>query len=207
MRTFFIPNALGHAVLRIILTVVIVAVVALVLVQPTYAQDTVITDIPDPGSVIDRLYADADEFLQTNEANVVIGLLAFAVIAGARFILPDTKLDTERIIALVVGLFTAVYLILNAFGHAAWLENAVEIGAVIGQSVGMILSILGVSGLSYLALGKGLKFPLVARSQGDEWFHMADEPELIEAEITSLESYDLATEIAEGVAKGLRLAG
>ena len=98
MRTYFVPNALGRA-LPLILALVIVAVVALVFAGATYAQDVLVTSIPDPGTVIDRLYDGVDGFLQRNDTKSTIGLFAFLIIAGARFILPDTKLDTERIIA------------------------------------------------------------------------------------------------------------
>jgi len=173
--------------------------------EPTPVVDPV-DEVPDTGPIADNLFGGLGEFIESNNTRIVIGFLFFIVVAGSRFVLPDTVLDTERIMALLVAAFGIIYMIAQIFGFQEVLGRAIDIGALLGNTATTLLAMLGVAGLSYAALGSGLKIPIIARPQGAKWFNMGEEPQLIEANFATLEieSDGIAEQIARGVADGLR---
>lgn len=209
---YFIPNALGRAVIRMCLVALLLFVVMALLTHVAFAQEEVTPeptpveeplDPPDSGPIADDLIGGLREFIDENNTQVVMGFLYFLIVAGLRFVLPDTKLDTERIMALMVMVFGLIYMAAQAFGFQDTLSRVLDVGALLGNTATTLLAMLGVAGVTYLALGNGLKIPIIARSQGSRWFHMEEEPKLIEAQFAEIEAepYDLA--LAEAIARGV----
>lgn len=200
------------------LLVLFVGLAALIAVQPTQAQDVEATpEVTAPTITVQYTDGTALEiptqpemppvdldgleaFL--NQTQVIMGLLVFGLTALLKIALPSSKITTEGIYGIVVVVFTVIYLVANLLG--ASLQNYVDMGTIIANSIWALLSMLGVSSAAYLVLGKGLQNPLVARPQTDKAWTVGEPIRTLKLQSTaSIWEDGLADQIAEGVARGM----
>ena len=188
-------------VLNLLLWCVLVGVLFFA-VAPALAQGDGVGDVPpELPPVIDDYLSRVDIFLRNNDTLIVMGAVAFLVIAVLRIVLPDTVADTETIMKLVVLGFTGLYVVANALGGEEWLSRAVQIGAIISKTIGAILALLGVpAGLHWL-LGKKMQIPLIVRPQGADWWKLEqpEVPALIESGSLAISNDPLYNTVREAL--------
>lgn len=211
-RFFFIPN---WRFLLVWLLVLFVGLAVLIAVQPTQAQDVETTpDLPAPTITVQYTDGTALEiptqpeidlpglegFL--NQTQVIMGLLVFGLTALLKIAIPSSKITTEGIYGIVVVAFTVIYLVANLLG--ASLQNYVDMGTIIANSIWALLSMLGVSSAAYLVLGKGLQNPLVVRPQTDKAFTIGKPVQKVSFGLPeNIWMDNFADQIAESVARGI----
>ena len=169
MYTYFIPNARGIALLKL-LWVVALVMLALLMVTPLFAQE-----VPPPApapelpALVDSLINAARDFVLGRE--VLVGFFVFLMTQVLKWIIPATVYKTETLYGFVVVALAMIYMIGQLVGIGDVIVRVADIGQVAANTILMILGMLGVSSVSYNVASK-LGNPLAAGHQGRKWFSL-----------------------------------
>src|SRR5690606_7920179 len=88
-----------------------------------------------------------DDFLTS--AAVVMGVLAFLVTQGIKWLLPNTVVKAETIYGGVVLVFTVIFFVATLANAGAQLDSAVQIGNVLAETLKAILAMLVIPTAAY----------------------------------------------------------
>jgi di/tricarboxylate transporter len=132
---------------RFIFTALLIALL-LIVAAPAFAQEAPPpSEVPDLTPVIDDLSGKLDAFLTS--AAIVMGVLAFLVTQGFKWLLPNTTVKAETIYGGVVLVFTVIFFVATMADQGARLDNAVQIGNVLAETLKAILAMLVIPTAAY----------------------------------------------------------
>lgn len=189
-RYLFYPNALGYALIFILLAALLLTVpVALAQEEPlatntpaeepapTAAPEPLPDELPDVVPVVDESTEDLNAFLV--DAKVVIALLVVLLTQLLKFLLPTKPGESEeeksarsqRIYLGVIGLFSALYFIGSITGYLEQIQRGINFLAVLADPVWQIIIAVGGSGLVYM-LGRATNNVALAGRQSAKAFQL-----------------------------------
>jgi hypothetical protein len=133
--------------IALVLALLIFAVPAFAQAEPTPEPPPVDNEVPDLQPTIDDLSNSLNSFLTS--AAVIMGVLAFLVTQGVKFLLPNTVVKAETIYGGVVLVFTVIFFVATLANSADQLDNAVRVGNVLAETLKAILAMLIIPTAAY----------------------------------------------------------
>lgn len=130
--------------------------------EPTPPPDVALPDL-DP--VVDETQTELDVFINAAATGVAMAFVAFLIIQGGKWLLPEHFLRTEWIYGLVVTAFCIIYLLAARIGFEQQLTSVVEWLAAAAPSVIALLTLVfGAPAFSNAA--RELNIPGLSEKQG-----------------------------------------
>ncbi len=187
----------------ILITLTLLAL--LMFAVPAFAQDEptspppVDNEVPDITPVVDDLTARLETFLTS--AAIIMGVLAFLVTQGVKWLLPNTVIKAETIYGGVVLVFTVVFFVATLANSGDQLDNAVRVGNVLAETLKAILAMLIIPTAAYNYFEKRGN-PVGGGHQSNKAFNLdAPEPRIesvqVDAQFSAKSTHDGNVGIAE----------